>query len=37
MKKHLSEDKAIILFSAGAFGAMLIIGGLLLYGFDKIF
>lgn len=37
MKKHLSEDATILIFSAGIFGAALIIGGVFLYGFDKIF
>jgi hypothetical protein len=37
MKKRLSEDAMILLFSAGVLGATFIIGLVVLYGFDKIF
>ena len=37
MKKRLSEDATILLFSAGLFGASLVVGLVVLYGFDKIF
>ena len=37
MKKKFSTDDAILLFSASVFGAALIIGGVLIYGLDKIF
>ena len=37
MKKRLSEDAAILMFSAGIIGATFIIGLVVLYGFDKIF
>ena len=37
MKKRLSEEAAILIFSAGVFGASLIIGLFFLYGLDKIF
>lgn len=37
MKKRLSEDAAILIFSAGVVGASLIIGLVFFYGLDKIF
>lgn len=37
MKKRLSEDAAILIFSAGVFGAALVIGLVFFYGLDKIF
>ncbi len=36
-KKTISLDAIILMFSAGIFGATLIIGLILLYGLDKIF
>lgn len=35
--KRFSTDLMILLFSAGVLGASLIIGLVVLYGFDKIF
>lgn len=37
MKKLLKENIAIILSGVGIFSAALIIGLVILYGFDKIF
>ena len=37
IKKRFSTDTLIMLFSASVFGASLIIGLVVLYGFDKIF
>ena len=37
MKKHFSKDEVIALFTAGVMGAELVIGLVVLYGFDKIF
>ena len=36
-KKEISTDEAILLFAAGTFGVALIVGGVLIYGLDKIF
>lgn len=37
MKKKLSEDVAIILFTGGVIGASLIVGLVFFYGLDKVF
>ena len=37
MKKKLSEDATIILFTGGVIGASLVVGLIFFYGLDKIF
>lgn len=37
MKKYLSEEAVLLLFSAGVLGASLVIGLVFFYGLDKIF
>ena len=37
MKKHLSEEATLLLFSAGVLGTSLVIGLIVFYEFDKIF
>ena len=37
LKKLISENAAILIFSTGLFGASLAVGLLVIYGLDKIF